>query len=156
MARKLNPQGMIHQERYLFANQANYYDKIFDSFKAAAKENKLPCTIQEETFKSGGMFGSKDVLLSVDGGFTPFCVIGATTYGNYLIVTLYVLTEDTFMNKLAGKMSGAGIDNLAYLGKDMINVRDMDAFIICVKATLEDAFSKLSIQEVKSGFLGIK
>lgn len=156
MARKLNPQGMIQESRYLFANQAQYKDKVFDAFKKAAKDNNLPCTIQEQTFKSGGLLGSKDVLLSIDGGYMPFCVIGATTYGNYLMVTLYTLIEDSFMHKIAGKALGTGIDNLAYLGKDMINVRDMEAFIVCVKATLEQAFVELSIEEVNSGFLGVK
>lgn len=156
MTRKLNPQGMIDQSRWLFANQAQYKDRVFDAFKEAAKVNNLPCEIQEETFKSGGMFGSKDTLLSVDGGYTAFCVIGATTYGNYLIVTLYTLTEDNLLNKLSARAARTGLDNLAYIGKDMINVRDMEAFITCVKATLEDAFLNLSIEEVNSGFLGVK
>lgn len=156
MTRKLNPQGLMDQTSWIFPNMANFKDQVNSTFKTVAKRNALPCSIEEETYKSGGFLGSKDVLLTIDGGFKPFCVLGVTTYGNYLSVSLYTLVEDTFGNKLTGRLIQADLADLGYLGKDMINVREMNAFLNCVKATVEESFEELGLPHYKSGFVGIK
>lgn len=157
MARKLNPEGLIEQRAYLFENHAQYRDSVFSKFKEVCQRHKLPVNLAEEKYKSGGFLGSSDVLLTVDGGYTPFAVVGATTYGDFLSVTIYFLVEDSFWNKAASKMLGlSGLQALALLGRNMLNVRDQLAFWNCVVSCLEMTFQELKFQEVKTGFLGIK
>ena len=155
MARKLNPQGLISQETYLFPDQAHLKDQVFNTFKTTAQRNSLPVTIAEEVYKSGGLLGSKDVLLTIDGGYKPFCVLGCTTYGNFLSVTLYTLVEDSLGNKLLSTVTRSPLDALGSLGKDMISIRDMQAFVACVSATLEQAFGELSMKEYEDNYKGV-
>lgn len=158
MARKLNPSGLIGQKNYLFQiSDKNIKDKVLDSFEATSKKYKLPVKITREVYKSGGlMSGSKDTLMTVEGGFTPFIVIGCTTYGDFLSVNIYFLVEDNLLNKFTNGFSGGGLDKLAYLNKDMISIRDQNSFWNATVACLEDSFMTLKFNEFKSGFLGIE
>lgn len=158
MARKLNPEGLINEERYIFKDHAQYKDKVFETFTAVAKRNKMPCNIVVETYKSGGLLlNNKDVLLTIDGGYKPFCVLGATTYGNYLIITLYTLVEDKLTNKLLSAATGYSLTGLAnFSGGNMLACRDMEAFVSAVSAALQESFAELAFVESKPGFLGVK
>lgn len=157
MVRKLNPQGIISQESFLFASHAQYRDKVFPKFVEVAKRNNLSCRIEQEVYKSGGLIGgTKDVLLTIDGGYVPFCVIGCTTFGDFLSVDFYFLTEDNMLNKMAAGALKMELKNLGYFAKDMLNVRDMNAFYNSVHACLMQCFAELTFQEFKSGFLGIQ
>ena len=156
MARKLNPEGIIDTETYLFENHAMYKDSVYTVFEDLVKKNNIPVKISREQMKSGGFLGSREEMLVVDGGFKPFVVIGVTTYGNFLSVNYYLLVEDSFFNKMGAKFTGTALQNLGYLGKDLISVRDMQSFSSCVKAVLEDTFNELKFVEFNSGFFGVK
>ena len=157
MARKLNPEGIIDTQTYLFENHAQYKDSVYKVFEDLAKRHNIPVTITRETMKSGGLLlGSKDEMLVVEGGHKPFVVIGVTTYGKFLSVNYYLLVEDSFLNKLGARFAGTALQNLGYFGKDLISVRDMQSFSSCVKAVLEETFNELQFVEFNSGFLGTK
>lgn len=146
MTRKLNPQGLINEERYVFPDQVKYKDQIYNVFKEVALRNNIHCEMKEEIYKSGSMLiNSKDRLLTIDGGFKPFCVLGATTYGNYLIVTLYTLVEDNFINKMLSASTRVPLSLLA--GGNMIECRDIEAFVYAISAVLQETFAELSLKE---------
>lgn len=156
MARKLNPQGLIDQKNYVFRDHAQYKDKVNTKFIEICQRSNLPVNFSEEVYKSGGFLnGSKDVLLTIDGGLLPFAVLGVTTYGQYLNVSLYFLVEDTFFNKTIANFSGSSLERYAYANKNMISIRDTFSFWHCIVAALEESFAELKFEEFKSGFLGI-
>lgn len=160
MARKLNPQGLIEQNNYLFADHAQFKDLVFKKFQEVAAKHQMPIICTEEKFKAGGLFGSSDIMLSIEAkgdvvtGIAPFAALGVTTFGKYLSVNLYFLVEDTFWNKVASGQTG--LVALATSGKDMISVRNTTAFWNTVVACVEESFNELKFEEVKKGFLGIK
>lgn len=157
MARKLNPEGLLDQKNYLFKGYASYEDRLFEEFAKTCQKNKLPVKISEEEYKSGGLFKSRDALLTIDGGFKPFAVLGAITYGDFLSVNLYFLVEDSLLNKFASMSLGFGsVQGLARLNKDMISIRNQEAFWNTVVACLEESFNSLKFKEFNGGFLGIK
>lgn len=157
MARSLNPEGLLDQKNYLFKGYASYEEKLYEAFAKTCQKNKLPVKISEEQYKSGGLFSSRDVLLTIDGGFKPFAVLGAITYGDYLSVNLYYLVEDNLLNRVASTAFRLGsVGGLASFSKDMISIRDQQAFWNTVVACLEESFASLQFEEYQGGFLGIK
>lgn len=154
--RKLNPQGIIDQQTYLFKDYAQYKDKIFETVIECAKECKLPATISQETFKAGGMFlGSTSKMLCIDGGYAPFIVVNVRTCGTYLFVTSYLLIEESWGNKFIAKHTNSSLGDLAYFGQDLISVSGLQSFCATAKAVLEESFARLELEEYKSGFFGI-
>ncbi len=157
MARKLNPQGLIDQKNYLFADHAKFEDKVEAAFRKVCTKHKIPVNISKEKVKSGGMLlGSSAEMIVIDANLTPFAVLGTTVFGNYLSVSLYFLVEDNFLNKAVSAGSMGGLQALAVQGKNLISVRSTYSFWNTTVACLEEALSELGFEEVNSGFLGIK
>ena len=156
MAKRLNPNGLIEQKNYLFANHAHLEKKVYPKFTETTKSHKMPIDCTLEKVKSGGMLlgSNADMLVITAPDVVPFAALGTVVYGNFLSVSLYFFVEDNFLNKLvAGR---TGIQSLAVSGKDIISVRSTFAFWHTVNACLEQALADLGFEEFKGGFLGIE
>ena len=132
---------------YIFDGAGGMRDQLEQTILSELEVKQYPLKTQIKQIKAGGMFfGTKEQCVVIEVDKEAQIAISNTTVGTYLYVELYLMVQQKSVLFAA----------FSALTDNVFKEQKRNAVFEAAREATESAFAKLGLNQIKSGFNGVK